>query len=30
MYPMRKHGIGDLPARIHLFDKRLAFRDRYS
>jgi len=24
-YPMRKHGIEDRPARIHLFNKMLEF-----
>ena len=25
IYPMRKHGIDDRPARIHLFNKMLEF-----
>lgn len=28
IYPMRKHGIGDNPARIHLFNKMLEFWKR--
>ena len=28
-YPMRKHGISDPPARIHLFNKMVAFWKRY-
>ncbi|MFT5052161.1 MAG: dipeptidyl-peptidase-4 [Chlamydiales bacterium] len=29
MYPMRKHGISDTPARVHLFEKMLEFWELY-
>ncbi len=29
VYPMRKHDIGDRPARLHLYDKMLEFWKRY-